>query len=143
VQQPEPEALIGREHSPERDVQPDILESRLLYVMSGVLGGLGLSLWAILHAVGTKFEARSAIIVVFGIVAGALAGSNLHSNRDWDFFGKHTVLVRWTLACSGAASLTAGGGVLVGALPAAYLWLYGVGGAVFGFVSCLRIHYEK
>ena len=67
-------------------------------------------------------------------IVGSLTGLDLYLTHTWKRFGRFTPVLRFAVACTGAAGLTSAVGVLLGLISAQLAWSFTAFGAIGGLL---------
>ena len=113
--------------------QPQSVSPRTGYLIRGALLGLALGFGMVIASRGDTVPSAPWFLIAATVV-GSVTGLDLYLTRKWRRFGRLTPIIRFAVACSGAAGLTSALGVLLRLIPLQLAWSFTAFGAIAGLL---------
>lgn len=110
-----------------------LISNRTAYVLNGAVLGFATGVGMVMLA-GLDPGLGALWFLPAATVVGALTGLDLYLSRKWRRFGRFTPLIRFEVACVGAAGVTSAVGVLLGLIPPRLAWSFTAFGAIAGLL---------
>jgi hypothetical protein len=116
----------------------DHLSPRTAYVVQGALLGFAIGFGMLVENRG-DLGPSAPWFVIAATAVGAVTGLDLYLSRKWRRFGRFTPMIRFTVACTGAAGLISAVSVLLGLIPSRLAWSFTGFGAIAGLLYDLYL----
>jgi hypothetical protein len=112
---------------------PKTISRRTAYLLRGALLGFAIGVGVV---IATRGDVGASVPWFLGAatVVGSVTGLDLYVTRRWRRFGRFTGMIRFAVACTGAAGLTSAVGVLLGLIPSQLAWSFTAFGAIGGLL---------
>lgn len=123
---------------PKRSIPPEVSD-RAAFVLNGALIGflVGVGMLMAIGPWNVDFAPLWVLVAVTTI--GSLTGLDLYLTRNWRRFGRFTPMIRFEVACVGAAGLTSAVGAVLGLIPHGLAWGFTGFGAIGGLLYGIYI----
>ena len=112
---------------------PEPISGRTAYLMRGALLGFAIGVGMVIATRGGTGPGTPWFLVAATVV-GSVTGLDLYLTRRWRRFGRFRPMIRFTVACTGAAGLTSAVGVLLRLIPSQLAWSFTALGAIGGLL---------